>query len=57
MLQTCGFSFFQSIFKLKPALVVDVVVEVDVHADGGVGEEEETGLRHGETVGVFVQNH
>ena len=57
MLQTSGTAFLQSFFEMEPTFVVDIMVEVDVDADGGVCEQKPTCLRQGETVGLGIHQH
>lgn len=57
MAQSNGLALLQRLIKVEPALVVDVMVEIDVHTCGGVVEQKPTCLRKRITVGIGRHQH
>ena len=45
MTQSLGLAVLQGFFQMEPTLVIHVVVEVDIHTSGLVGNQEPTCLR------------
>lgn len=57
MAQACGSAFLQRFFEVESSLVVNVVIEVDVHTGSGIVEQEPSRFGKREALCLRIKEH
>ncbi len=57
MLEALGFAVYERFFEIEPALIIDIVIEIDVDPRRGVIQKEPSGLGNSEFVGFGVHEN